>query len=251
MHIRRYAPKFGSRSRGRELDLVGDLLGVSKRSFLARFAGQAPLLCHGDPRRFRAIFGNAAPLRIASLDTVVAKYREVIHTIEFDKARRLAPRRVAPRKVSAMVRDTPAGYFLGDYHLQFQTVQAVCAGLCSTLGYSERGAYCQGSLENDGVFVPRHCDSTDVLILQLFGTRRWRLQPNSDPPKGLHAPVRFPKHLREGWSPQFSPDSPILVLQPGSALYIPRGWWHEIHSDENSFALTLGFVPRRRDRRPH
>lgn len=221
------------------------MLGLSRRAFRARFAGQSPLLCHGDPERFGGVFGKAAPRQLGSLGTVVANYRQVIRTIEFDAAGGLAPRKTRHRNLQSMMRDAPVGYFLTSYHLQFKSVQAVCGELCEALDYPKDDAYGVGSLESERLLVPRHCDDIDVLILQLFGTRRWRLQANSDPPRGIHAAVRFPKTLRDGWSPRFAADSPIVVMKPGSALYIPRGWWHEIQSDETSFALTLGIVPRR------
>jgi hypothetical protein len=238
--------RFASRSPDRALDIVVRLLGLPGRTFRARFAGQSPLLCHGDPERFGPIFGKAAPLKMASLRIVVANYQQAIHTVEFDQANRLAPRKTRRRNLHSMMRDAPVGYFLANYQLQFQSVRAACAELCAAIDYPNHDAHCQGSLESEALFVPRHCDDTDVLILQLFGTRRWRLEPNRDPPVGIDTPVRYPKKLRDGWSARFAANSPIVVMKPGSALYIPRGWWHEIRSDENSFALTLGIVPPRR-----
>src|SRR5262245_16888786 len=80
---RRYARRSASRSPGRAPDIIGELLGLSRRAFRARFAGQTPLLCHGDPGRFGRVFGKAAPPRPGSLSTVVANYQEAIRTIEF------------------------------------------------------------------------------------------------------------------------------------------------------------------------
>src|ERR1041385_2230032 len=128
---RRYVRRFASRSPDRALDIVVRLLGLPGRTFRARFAGQSPLLCHGDPERFGPIFGKAAPLKMASLRIVVANYQQAIHTVEFDQANRLAPRKTRRRNLHSMMRDAPVGYFLANYQLQFQSVRAAGAELCA------------------------------------------------------------------------------------------------------------------------
>src|SRR5205085_10377623 len=107
---------------------------------------------------------------------------------------------------------------------------------------------CRGSFQTPGAFVARHCDNVDVVILQMFGTRRWCLERNSEPPVGIDDPVCRAKRLRKGWSTAFGSSSRVVLLRPGSSLYVPRGWWHETRSSVNSLALTIGLAPQRKSK---
>jgi hypothetical protein len=60
--------------------------------------------------------------------------------------------------------------------------------------------------------------------------RHWCLERNSEPAVGIDAPVYLPAKLRAGWVAEFSGTSAVLVLAAGTALYVPRGWWHEARS---------------------
>lgn len=79
-----------------------------------------------------------------------------------------------------------------------------------------------------------HHDTHDVLVLQLFGTKTWRLYPQAvaDAVDGYPASKRHPK-LK---SPDVS-----LTLAPGDCLYLPRGLPHDAESSAGaSLHLTLG-----------
>ncbi len=82
-----------------------------------------------------------------------------------------------------------------------------------------------------------HWDDHDVLILQVYGRKHWRvyrggrehplhrdIAPNTEPPKELH------------WEGE---------LRDGDVLYLPRGWWHEAAGcGEPTLHLTFG-IPKR------
>ncbi len=83
-----------------------------------------------------------------------------------------------------------------------------------------------------------HYDTHDVLVLQVEGTKRWRLY---DTPVG--APFR---------GEQFTPDAVAagditaeLVMQPGDVLYVPRGLMHDAvnaDTDGPSLHITTGIL---------
>lgn len=84
-----------------------------------------------------------------------------------------------------------------------------------------------------------HYDTHDVFVLQVQGHKRWR----------IHEPVLPDPLPRQTWSGRAdevaarSEGAPVLdvVLGPGDALYLPRGWLHSATAQqESSLHLTVG-----------
>ncbi|MCW2495793.1 cupin domain-containing protein [Jatrophihabitans sp.] len=95
--------------------------------------------------------------------------------------------------------------------------------------------------ENRG-FAP-HYDVHDVFVLQVSGRKRWR----------IHAPVVTDPLADQPWeksraavSARAADDEPLIdtVLEPGDALYLPRGTIHAAEAlGETSIHLTVGVHP--------
>lgn len=87
-----------------------------------------------------------------------------------------------------------------------------------------------------------HYDTHDVFVLQVAGRKRWR----------IHEPV-FPDPLSEHtWQKRRADvearalETPVIdtVLEPGDALYLPRGYLHSASAlGELSIHLTVGVHP--------
>jgi bifunctional lysine-specific demethylase and histidyl-hydroxylase NO66 len=84
-----------------------------------------------------------------------------------------------------------------------------------------------------------HYDTHDVFVLQVDGTKRWR----------IHPPVLPDPLERQAWGGRADEVSataegtPALdvVLAPGDALYLPRGWLHSAQAlGERSLHITVG-----------
>jgi lysine-specific demethylase/histidyl-hydroxylase NO66 len=84
-----------------------------------------------------------------------------------------------------------------------------------------------------------HYDTHDVFVLQVDGTKRWR----------IHEPVLPDPLERQPWGGRADEvgavaDGPAaldVVLNPGDALYLPRGWLHSAEAQgHRSLHLTLG-----------
>jgi hypothetical protein len=83
----------------------------------------------------------------------------------------------------------------------------------------------------------RHFDTHDVIVLQVYGRKQWRVYRGGRPHplKNDSAPAGDP------------PDSLAWegLLEDGDALYIPRGWWHEASGvGDVTLHLTFGIHPR-------
>lgn len=81
-----------------------------------------------------------------------------------------------------------------------------------------------------------HYDDHDVLVMQLHGSKRWR----------LHHEVKWPRRpMTEALPRQYIKAAPQeLTLTPGDVLYLPRGFVHEAAALEtSSLHLTLSLQP--------
>ncbi|MBM3587313.1 MAG: hypothetical protein FJX33_05800 [Alphaproteobacteria bacterium] len=83
-----------------------------------------------------------------------------------------------------------------------------------------------------------HFDTHDVLVLQVSGAKSWRVW--DDIPFALPSPAT-------PWANKQNPTGTphALTLNPGDALYLPRGVMHEAAAqsgDAPSFHVTIGFL---------
>lgn len=82
-----------------------------------------------------------------------------------------------------------------------------------------------------------HWDDHDVVVVQVHGSKRWR----------LYGSTREAPTFRDVESPESPEGDPVadIVLAPGDVLYLPRGWWHAVMADQGteSLHLTFGMVP--------
>ena len=84
-----------------------------------------------------------------------------------------------------------------------------------------------------------HYDSHDVLVLQISGSKEWRIYDG-----GPELPTRDMAFRPEGFEP--GPEIDRIVLQPGDTLYVPRGVVHDARSTgETSLHITTGILPVR------
>ncbi|WP_129260783.1 cupin domain-containing protein [Streptomyces sp. M3] len=116
-------------------------------------------------------------------------------------------------------------------------VAGFCAGLSTELGHPAQANAYVTPPQNRG--FDDHYDVHDVFVLQIEGTKRWL----------VHEPVH-PDPLRDQpWTDRRSAvaeaarSTPYIdtVLEPGDALYLPRGWLHAAEAQgEVSVHLTIG-----------
>lgn len=108
------------------------------------------------------------------------------------------------------------------------------------------GVFCN----QPGAYTPVHFDPVDTITVQLTGSKRWWIAPNPTAPQPTVAyAVKDRTVDPELWQYAHDP-MPVgrlpgaeeYLLTPGSMLYIPRGWWHETSSDEESVSLHVHHV---------
>jgi hypothetical protein len=119
-------------------------------------------------------------------------------------------------------------------HLRFPRIAAFCQGLSAELGQPvQANAYYSPS---QAVAFPLHHDTHDVFVLQLAGSKDWRIHrpviqyPLPDMPFDRESMVAGPV-VRE------------KSLKAGDVMYLPTGWIHEAETSQDiSLHLTVGVL---------
>jgi 50S ribosomal protein L16 3-hydroxylase len=89
-----------------------------------------------------------------------------------------------------------------------------------------------------------HFDNTESLVVQVRGRKVWRIARNDAVP---YPPVNYlegdplpPELAALVKKPMKAPTKvKRVVLEPGSVLFLPRGWWHATETLEDSLHLDL------------
>ncbi|MEU3187019.1 cupin domain-containing protein [Streptomyces sp. NPDC006923] len=82
-----------------------------------------------------------------------------------------------------------------------------------------------------------HYDTHDVFVLQVWGSKHWRL---------YESPDELPLHSQHYRRPADGPGAPVreFDLKAGDLMYMPRGTVHDATSNEEaSLHITLGVLP--------
>jgi hypothetical protein len=226
-----------SESRSAE-DIVESVTGISREMFLARYKGRQLLLRHTPRNRWNSLLGESLISDLDGLRHMIPYYAQKIKQVVYDSSGKLGFRNLRERDREAIGQEG-ACYFFWDYDGHFAAPRHILDDLCDALAYIRHRSSCKAIFHMPGGGVPRHCDASDVMSLQFFGERHWKLERNSDPPSGIADPVQLPFRCRNGWSAAFGRSGVELIALPDTFLYIPSGWWHETHSEQPSFALTI------------
>jgi ribosomal protein L16 Arg81 hydroxylase len=114
-------------------------------------------------------------------------------------------------------------------------LEALCASIGSQTGEQIKVGVIVTACGTDGAFKI-HFDPEDLIILQVEGTKRWKIfgPPVSNPVIGMPKQEAPPE------------DKPIFdeVLQPGDFLFLPAGTWHHCENGPGrSLHLGIFFIP--------
>lgn len=87
-----------------------------------------------------------------------------------------------------------------------------------------------------GTVTPLHHDNCNILFCQIVGRKRFRLVPPTESrlleqPRGFYAdPERVSDDAIEHLE---------VTLEPGTCLFLPMGWWHDVRSLDTSMSISL------------
>lgn len=114
----------------------------------------------------------------------------------------------------------PSSYYLAQHRLfdQIPSLRRHFGLIC--LGGADQPTVCAWIGAN--AHTPVHADPLHNVVVQLLGTKRWRLWP--------------PDALPHSQEPTFQ-----LDLAPGTALFVPRLWQHDVRTLDDQPTLAVSF----------
>ncbi|MFD9601706.1 cupin domain-containing protein [Streptomyces sp. NBC_01224] len=170
-------------------------------------------------------------LRLSADGEMVPLHRYAIPTTN---RRAVTWSRIQPTDFHAQLRDG-ASLVLDAVEKIHPAVGAAAEGLERFLGTSVQANVYASWTDREGFGL--HWDDHDVVVVQVHGSKRWR----------LYGSTREAPTFRDVESPERPEGDPVadIVLAPGDVLYLPRGWWHAVTADQGteSLHLTFGMVP--------
>ncbi|HEX8407857.1 MAG TPA: cupin domain-containing protein [Thermoanaerobaculia bacterium] len=213
---------------------------VGVPDFLTRFWGKGFAHLPGTPGRFHGL------LSWSEVNGMLQKHRLEPPRLRLVRGGSFAPKNaylryegnrvpfVVPEKLSEQLRD--------GYTLIIDAVDDMVDGVMRLAEDFERVLHesvqvnmYAGWREQQG--FNRHCDTHDVVVLQVYGKKYWRVYEGGRP-----------HPLKDDIAPNAdAPDKVVWegLLEDGDVLYIPRGWWHEASGvGEVTLHLTFGIHQR-------
>jgi hypothetical protein len=219
---------------------------VGEREFLEAHWGRRPLVVpRAEPGRFDGVLSAADVERLVCASGLrVPAFRLVRDGSQVPLSGYTEDIPWSPGVLSGTARpDRVAAEFADGATIVVQALQVhwpaaavLCRGLEARLGCPVQANAYYTPARAQGFAV--HHDTHDVLVLQVAGSKRWR----------LYSPVVALPLKNQKWSPELGAEvgEPIedFLLEAGDTLYLPRGWPHEAFtSDGESLHITIGLHP--------
>ena len=219
---------------------VDDPLGwlvapMARDEFLNGVMGRRHEVFRGPDDRFQSL------LSLAELDQIFGSYgvrhpdiklvaaERDVHASEYTWRDGL----IDPMRAGRLFAEGCTVIFDGLHH-RHASVQLLCGELSRQLNTRTQANIYLTPPKSQGFRT--HYDSHDVLILQIEGTKQWRMY-DGGPVAPFNADRFDPSRDAAG------AESASLRLEPGDVLYIPRGQMHSASSDDvASVHITLGVI---------
>ena len=220
------------------------LAPVPPAAFLQEYWEQRPLvLQRSAPDYFQALLTAADVDRlVTTADLTYPEFRLVrsgspLPLPDYTKTTSASggpPRRVADPDRIVEEYGKGATVILQGLHRSWTPLAALCRSLEAVLSHPTQTNIYVTPPGSQG-FAP-HYDTHDVFILQIDGSKHWRL---------YDSPIPLPERS-QSFKEQGSPAGELmheLDLAPGDLLYLPRGFIHEaLTSEQRSIHVTLGIT---------
>ena len=219
-------------------DAIAWVLGLpDSKEFVSEYLGRRWLHARSDRRdRFADL------LSLAELDEVLGKYGVRLPTIRLVRADEDLPaseyvwrdNMVDPAQAARLF-SQGATVIFGSLHDRHEGMRRLCAAVTEQVCARTQTNIYLTPPDSQG-FKP-HWDTHDVYVLQIEGSKRWRIYGGG--PETPLADQKFDPKVDQPGEVEAE-----FTLEAGQVLYIPRGIMHAaVTTDEISLHVTLGVMP--------
>jgi hypothetical protein len=226
---------------------------ITANEFFSRFyAAGVPLLIRGFFRHCPAVL-EWSPARLAERfgDAVVDVMTNLRKHPNYAGERNRYARKMTMRELVEAIKRDPEG---GDLYLaaQSRAFERLSLGqLANEVNLDPLMFDGKHQRERTSLWLgpgntvtPLHYDQMNVILAQVWGSKRVLLIAPSETGS---------LYNRRGGYSDVDPESPdferfplfqnvavsVMMLEPGSALFLPRGWWHQVRSLTPSISLSI------------
>ena len=205
---------------------------ISEEEFRTSYWEKKPLVVH---RQCPDYYGNLFTL--SDFDEAVTRAPSYIKTVDTTNKKGTVKQFATVAGLEAVLADMRDGASLILEQLQRNEPKLglLCRLLGQELGHTfETNLYLTAAHGKSSV---PHWDNTDVFILQVLGSKHWKIENERRifPVR----PFRMGADVRE-----FQGDFCHFTVHPGDLIYIPRGFMHMAEcGSETSLHISLGLVP--------
>lgn len=219
---------------------------MSLEDFAAQFAAGEPVVVHHEAGSLKSL--TDLPF-LASLETLLRSWPSTIEA-------HLPDLRDESSSITTNTTDA-AKLFRNGMGLLFNEVQTISPllknwleALRKDLGLSALTyGRCLIYATPDGKGTSPHFDQNINFVLQVHGTKTWRLAPNTyviNPmtrhTMGTQPDSELDEYLEDDLPSAMSANAETVVLKPGSVLFVPRGYWHSTEAQSEALALNFTFT---------
>ena len=218
----------------------------SPRELLASSAADAPFVVHGLGETIAEL--TALPF-LASLEALLSSWPNPVQVHLPDLADEASAIDVAPADARKLFANG-MGLLFNEVHTISPVLEQWLAQVRADLGLSAlTQGRCLVYATREGRGTAPHFDQNVNFVLQLHGTKKWWLAANEHVSRPLtrHTMGQAPDpelqtYAREPLPQRMPADAQLIVLQPGSLLFVPRGTWHCTEATCDAMALNFTYT---------
>ncbi len=217
----------------------------STDEFLTSNWPKSPFVVHGLHESVQAI--TSLPI-LESLDTLLNSWPHLIAAHLPDVSDEASSIEVSPTQAKKLFANK-MGLLFNHVHQVSPLLNEWLQEIKKDLGLPNSTlARCMVYATPDGKGTAPHFDQNVNFVLQLHGTKTWWLEENSSVinPTERHTigqPIdpELESYLHAELPTQMSDAREKFILEPGSMLFVPRGYWHSTEAQGHALALNFTF----------
>lgn len=227
--------------------LAALLQPLDPTDFLQNYWPSSSVVVHSPLDRFPELAKNPA---LASPEALLASVTGLVRVWCIDSAGHFRDETTSPLAALSRYQDGDATVVIDSLEARGELtfLQALMAGLASDLETPQNAISCNAYLSRAGARTACHFDQQEVFLLQVAGSKSWRIAPNPETPfptDHYNPASGFPSKEIRMLTDRPNPPEPDAeaehTLERGSVLFLPRGYWHRGQTLADSLGLTLTF----------